>query len=293
MLKKTIFVGIGAFFAINLWADFTADFQAAVKLYNEQKNTEAQVSFAKLAEVAPSPKEKAESMAYAALCLNRQKKYDDAIGLANKIEIKPVSINCRMDIMFENNRSKELVDAFKNEDISAWPDYCIHNGYYKRGMAYRSCGDAANAAKDLEKAVESAKTDERKMISLSDLGDVCRTLKDDQKALDAYQKASAMSGWKGFYAHYNAVINGADILSRQGKYDEALAELQKIDLPKAEGYWKFQSLKAYGSFYELQDKKDEALAKYKEALGVEKLSEKVPAVFVVELNKKISALENK
>lgn len=290
MLQKALIVVMGTLLTTSLLADFATDFQAVVKLYNEQKNIEAHDAFMKLAALAPTPKSKAESMSYAASSLSRQKKYDEAIELANKIELKPVSKNCRLDIMFENRKFKEIAGAFKDEDIGAWPDYCVYNGFSKRGNAYRFSGDLLNASSDLEKAVEAAGADERNRITaLSDLGDVYKSLKEDQKALDTYLKASAMTKWQGSAAHYNAAIRAADILGRQGKYDVAMVELKKIDISKTGGHWKFQTLKAYGELYEIQGKKEDALKKYKEALSIDNVH---PAL-VNELNNKISSLEGK
>jgi predicted negative regulator of RcsB-dependent stress response len=242
----------------------------------------------KLSEISPSPRAKAEALAYAALSLNRQKKYDDAIALAKTIAVKDISISNQIDIMFDNKRFKEIVDTFKDEDTSNWNDTYSYNFYYKRGMAYRILPDLKNAEKNFEKALECAGTNERhRIIAMSDLGDVYSAMKEEQKALDAYGKASAMKGLKGTYSHYNSVICSARILSNQGKSEEALKELGKVDVSAESGVWGFLTLEVHGDIYMKQGKEDEAAAKYKEALGFEKVS---PVAFVDRVKKKLESI---
>ena len=63
-------------------------------------------------------------------------------------------------------------------DISAWPDYLVHHGFYKRGSACRFSGDNQSAAKDLEKAVETGLTSDRFLaIAWNDLGGIYLALK--------------------------------------------------------------------------------------------------------------------
>lgn len=291
MLKKAIIIGLGTFLTISLWADFLGDFTAATDLYGKQKYQEAQEAFVKLADSAPTPKSKAECLAYAAASLSRQKKYDEALDLAKKIAVKPISINCQMEIMLQNEKRKELIGAFKDEDISAWPDYIIQKGFFNRGTAYANLTDLKqNAAKDLEKAVENAGSDERlRITALHVLGNAYLSLKDDQKALDNFQKVSSLKGWNNYWRYYSSVLSGTEILIRQAKYDDALAELKKIDISKTSGDWKFLTLQAYGDIYVAQGQKDEGIAKYREALE----TKDVAKIYIDQVDKKLNSLNNK
>ena len=78
-------------------------FERAEALYAEKEYQEAHEAFLKLSEAAPTPKSKAQCQAWAALSLNRQDQYEQAIELAKKIEIKPVSVHCQMEIMVGKN----------------------------------------------------------------------------------------------------------------------------------------------------------------------------------------------
>lgn len=230
-------------------ADYATDYKAAMDLYGKGKNQEAQEAFVKLAEAVPAPDKKAECLSYAAYGLGKMKKYDEAMALAKKIEVKPASVNCQLGIMVDNGKFKELVEAFKGEDIGLWPEDYRSLGFFRRGSSYSRLKDYEAAVKDMEKSVE-CKLDERSKAAFQiELGNNYVLLKNDQKALDAFLKAQAASG-NGRSHFYTSTIARAGILSRQKKFDEALADLQKIDLSKAVGYWKFESLKAFGDVYE-------------------------------------------
>lgn len=282
-------IGVGTCLSFRLFADYATDYKAALDLYGKGKNQEAQEAFVKLADSAPAPDSKAECLSYAAYGLGKMKKYDEALALAKKIEVKPISINCQMGIMLDNLKFKELVEAFKDEDINSWPEDSRGLGFFRRGSAYSRLKDYEAAVKDIEKSVECKIDGRSKAAFQIELGNNYVLLKDDQKALDAFLKAQAASG-NGRSHFYTSTIARAGILSGQKKFDEALADLQKIDISKAIGYWKFESLKAFGEVYESQGKKDEAIAKYREAIGVK---DGVSQGAIDALEKKVAAISGK
>ena len=290
MTKRIILLGMATLASVNLLADFPSDYKAAKEQYNQKEFQKANESFLKLAEAAHTPKSKAQCQAWAALALARQGQYEPAIELAKKIELKPVSVHCRMEIMLENKKFKELIEAFKDEDINAWPDYLIHHGFYKRGSAYRAAGDNQSAARDLEKAIETGVTSDRFLaIAWNDLGSVCLALKEDDKALNAFRQVLILFNDKNNYLYYNAALSSTGILIRQNKYEEALSELKKLDLAKSSGTYRFQILKANGDICLGQGKKEEAVAKYKEALGVTN----APKSYLDDLTKKVNEMAGK
>jgi tetratricopeptide (TPR) repeat protein len=290
MLKKAIVFGIGISLAISLFAESAVDFKTAMGLYNQGKYREAQEMFVKVADAASTPQAKADCLFYAAFSLNGQKKYDEAVEMAKKIEIKPVSIICQMSIMGWNGKFNEFMEAFKDEDINAWPESYRGEGFFRRGYTYNKLKNTDAAVKDLEKSAEYYSDERAKMNSLSTLAIIYESIKDDQKALDTYQKIQSLISIKGTPAYNNAIISRASILKRQGKFDEALIDLQKIDTVKLAGDMKFLTLKAFGEIYEAQGKNSEAVAKYKEAVAVK---ENVPPAYVEALEKKISSMSDK
>lgn len=293
MLKKIIIAGVGTCLSFVVMADYASDYKAAMDLYSKGKSQEAQEAFVKLADTAPAPENKAECLGYAADSLGKLKKYDEAMALARKIEVKAISMNTQMGIMFDNGKFKELTEAFKDEDISVWPEDYRGLGFFRRGSAYSKLKDYESAVKDLGKSVDCKLDDRAKAAFPIELGNNYLMLKDDQKALDAFLRAQTESnkGGSGRAHFYISTIARVNILVRLGKYDDALADIQKIDMSKAPaGYWKFQSLKTFGEVYEAQGKKEEAIAKYKEAIVVK---EGVRPADIDTLEKKISALSVK
>ena len=285
-------IGIGFFPALTIAADFPGDFKSALELYNKKEYAQAQEAFLKLAEAAPTPKSKSECLAYAASSLGRQGQYDRALELAKKIELKPVSINCQMEIMLENKKYKELVAAFGNEDISSWPDWIIHRGFYNRGTAERLAGNLEAAAADLEKAVENSDTAGQFQVQAAhELAGVCRALKNDVKELAAHRVVLSQKPGR-IYIYYPSCLAAAGILLRQGKHDAALAELKLFDPLPSDGPtapYKARALELAGDINAARGMKDEAFAKYREALKIKGISQKDTE----QLNKKIDAIANK
>jgi tetratricopeptide (TPR) repeat protein len=290
MTKTSIAAGILFILSMIALADLPGDFQAAVELYNKKDYPKAQEAFMKASETAPTPKSKSECLAYAASSLSRQKQYDQAMELAFKIPVKPMAANCRMGIMLDNGKNKELIEAFKDEDVGAWQDYIIHHGYYNRGTAYRLAGKSEAALKDLEKAVETSNTTGFFQTRvLSDLASVYASLKQDDKALEAYRRILAAPEYKGLYTYFGAAFNASTMLIKQGKYDEALAEIKKLDPLPASGTYKIQALEIQGDIYAAQSKHDDAKSRYNDALKTEGISKGDAE----RINNKISALAGK
>ena len=272
MLKKAVVSGISLVLCASLMADFISDFQEAQKLLDKKKNTEAKEAFIKLSETASSPVIKAKCLAYAATALSNDKKFDDALKLAKSIADKPISINCQMEIYFANRANGKLqdsVDAFKNEDISAWPDSIDYKGFWNRGQTRFYTRNYEDAAKDLTLAYKNAGSDTLiKVQSLNLLGSTYITLKDEQKALDAYKQVIALNYGKGSWIQIDSVIQAAKILTKQAKYDEAIKTLELNDKITT-GVWGFQNLEAWGDIYKAQGKEKEANEKYDAALSLD------------------------
>jgi hypothetical protein len=102
------------------------------------------------------------------------------------------------------------------------------------------------------------------------LGDTYQhLLKNDDLAIEVYRRVYKTA----FYKQCQAAISIVGIFQRQKKLDEAVMELNKIDMSKVQsGYWRIAMLQAWGGVLGGQGKKSEAIAKYNEALNVEGIS---------------------
>jgi len=279
----------------NAMADFADEFQKAKGLFHQRKYEDAAEAFSKLATSAPNAHGKAWSQYYAAAALGRLKKYDQAVELAKTIEDEPMAAYAQMEVMSVNRKYKELIAAFKNEDLAAWPDQINYHAFFLRGAAYAALRDAQAAVKDLRQCADLAGSDdERKLAAMNRLAALCGDLKDEARAMETYEKAlaiyDAQPRWKGKWLFPQTLLGAARLLMGQGKHDEALAMLARFDdwPHKKPGSWNFQILEAYGDIRAAQGRTEEAFARYREALAID-----THKTYIARVQKKVETLKKK
>jgi tetratricopeptide (TPR) repeat protein len=246
-------------------ADYPADRKTVMALVFAGKHQEALAAFMKMAEGPISDFQESDALEQAVLCANSLKQYDKAMDLAKKIPLQPVSRTCQMRILMEERKWQEVIDKFKDEDIDRWPEDVAANAFHCRGGAYYNLKDGKGAEKDLQKAAELLTEDNAKGLALNALGDTYQhLLKDDNLAIETYRRVYKTSA---LYKHCQAAISIAGIFKRQNKPDEALQELNKIDMGKVTiAYWRAAMLAAFADVLAKQGRKAEAIAKYNEAM---------------------------
>ena len=92
-------------------------------------------------------------------------------------------------------------------------------------------------------------------------------LKDDAGALAAYRQNFVGKERIGGSEEFRSVQQAARILSRQGKHDDALQTLARIDLNKTNGSWRATTLAIKGDLLVAAKRSDDARAVYREALA--------------------------
>ena len=192
-----------------------------------------------------------------------------AIGSLRLAPRSAKTINCQMEVMLEHKKSEQLIEAFRNEDIHTWPDSIIHRGFYNRGTAYRRlAGHTQAAASDIEKSVQTSATTSAysQLCKLHELGGLYEALKDDKQALGAYGRALCFREHSRNYPFVRSLMSALKILTRQGNYDEAFEALRRAGLEASN---RFQYLQYSAEIYAAQGKRDEALARYREAVRLE------------------------
>lgn len=268
MFNRLIGIIVVLVFCMNVRADYPSDRKAAAALYAAGKNEEALAAFRKMAADKVTDFQKSDALEQAALCANRLKQFDLALDLARQIPVASISKCVQMNHMVYQRKCKELIEKFKNEDISGWPEDIAGRSYSFRAQSYAILGDAKNAESDYKNALRYPLEYGLKAQILQGLGDTYRDLmKDDEKALNAYRMMLQAGGAR--YLQLYSVMSAASILTKQGKYDEAVQELNKIDMKGLTGHWRYEMLCAFGNTLAKQGKKPEALEKYDEALRTE------------------------
>lgn len=279
------------------FAAYDNEFSSARQAYYKRKLDKARAGFLKLAKEAPNAKAKAECLSWAVDCLLKQKQYDEAETLAKTIEIsemkgqklldvavdlawqakkpeqamalvesidvKPLSIIGRIRLLNMRRQSKEAVAQYGEEPIADWPVEFQAEGFYRRARAFVRAGSHQRAASDYEKASEQARGRFKTQI-LQELGDTyANYLKDDSKALDAYDRAIAN---KGANSYYRSILGKVSVLTRQKRYDEALKLVEK--LVNGRGTWKFRGVRTRGDVLLAKGDEVEALKAYMDAMKV-------------------------
>jgi len=286
VLKKIVAVGIVLACCVAIRADYLSDRKAAMELVKGGTNKAALILFVRMAEGQFTDFQKADALEQAALCANRLKQYDQALELAKRIPLEAVSKKCRMNLLRENGKYTELIAEFKGEDIENWPESVRGDALYSRGTAYYKLKDGKSAEADLKKAVDYIDDEYTMGIAWLTMGHNYRgNLKDDQKALEAY--AQVINMMRGGWCSLTAVISSSDILCKQGKFEEALQILGKVDMKKHAGGNLCLLLSAHAEILAGQGKKAEAIAKLNEAITVKD----IPASYKAAYEKRLQALQ--
>jgi len=273
MLKRIVVCTIALCFAVSAFADYISDREVAMALVRAKKDAEALSAFVKMAEGADLDAQKADALEQAAMCAHRMKNFDTAMELAKRIPVEAASKTVQMRLLQGNRKRQEVIERFKDEDFSVWPEKYAGDAFFIRGECYFSLKNGRAAEADLKRALENLGMGSNRDYARLTLAHNYRTnLQDDEKALELYlegvEKSRDAYGW----IRLTCITSAADILRRQGKTDEALQTLDRAKMDKPKGYWGVAFRQAYAEVYAAQGKKEEAVARMKQALETEGIS---------------------
>ena len=237
--------------------DFTIGFRNAVQL----RKADAFLALAEMEKI--SDQQKAAALEQAAL-LDKA----NAPAIIERIPVESVKKTAQMQSLLAQVEAPEVVAQFANEDLSKWPFWKRGDGFFARGRAYAITGAGKEAEADLVRALEfTSEPRTRDGIQLALGNNRERTLKDDSAALAAYLGIFEPLTNIGGADALGAVQAAARILTRQGKFDDALATLKRIDTEKIGGTWRHSTLLARADTLLAAGKKSEALAAYQSVLA--------------------------
>jgi tetratricopeptide (TPR) repeat protein len=163
-----------------------------------------------------------------------------------------------------------IIEQFGGEDFGEWPFWQVGAGAFARARAYVFTKAGEEAEVDLQTAL-SYTADTRVRISiLFTMGSNRETnLQDEDGALEAYRQNYESKGSIGVADEFRSVQNAARILTRRGKFDEALATLRLADIEELRGYRRGSMLLALGETLVSAGQKDQARATYRGLLADE------------------------
>lgn len=227
-------------------ADFTEDFQEAAKTFGAGKDMEAYNLFVSLAKQAPKSGAKSDALRQAVLAAIKAKQFQKAEELVPLIPRESTRKLCAMDLLLAQGKSEELVALFQVEKIAdTWSDFHALDGLITRGKAYLILRRTAEALKDFQAAKAFAITPLRQAQVLDRLAFAYVQAGDTDHALAAWRRLAAIPELRNYTICLEARLNVAKTLAGQGKFDEALKELEPLQSSGSRAdYWDQRKQKA-------------------------------------------------
>lgn len=247
------------------WADFEGDLRAADQLCKQKKHEEAIRAYVTLGEGRSDPDERYQAIHAAAVCARLHLGSEArALELCQRIKVQPYGKACRAAVYQWATSPQKVLDEFREEDFSTWPDSLAATGYAVRAAAYYNRKKGPEAARDYLKAFQVAKSFP-KWAALQRLGDTYWKLLDDELVAEAcYRKC--MSDFGGGWPGLQARVNLGELLRSQERYDAAMQCLTSG--PHVGGYWKAALLLGTAKVHIAAKRKPEAVASLNEALAI-------------------------
>ena len=239
--------------------NFPDNFQAAMKLYNSKKYTEAEKFFAKLSRWKVAQLGIDASLAYAALSAAHNKNYEKAEEYVVKIKNGQLKMLCRMNFLAEQKKESDIIKIAEKENLETWPDRLIYDASFLRGKAYLQKKELQLAEKDLL----TAKKATMNYWNIYYTNKALRTL---YRRLKEYDKAGAIA--KDIKERrYKDTVRYAAFMVACKRFKRALAKLDRLKVDSIKSaYWRSVIYECYGDVYENFGKNDKALFFYRKAV---------------------------
>ena len=226
---------------------------AFVALSQHEKATDYQTSYA---------------LMQAAACARLAGHFDKATELAEQIPLKPIAKTTHMKNLLAQRKWNEVVEQFGAEDFSTWPFTQIGATALARGRAYHAIKAGKKADADLTLALAFTSDPRSRMSILRTMGwNREMILKDDKRALEAYQAIVVSTTGKGGAEYFSGLQGAARILTRRGKYNEAIAVLDRVDVEQVSGSWSDALRLTRGQTLQAAGRKSDALKLYRGILA--------------------------
>lgn len=241
--------------------DFVIAFRAAEKQIAQRQTAEALTAFTALAEGKVDDYQRSAALEQASAAARTLRDLERAGKLAYRIPIKAVKITAQMQNLLAEQKAAEVIASFGGEDPAMWPFWKRGDASFIRGRAYAMTKAGQEAVADFTRALSftgDARVRQSIYLALGNVHEIL--LEDDAAALPAYQAIYEPLASIGGADEFTAVQASARILTRRGKYDEALSILARIDTEKLRGTWRDSTLLARATTLGAAGRKDEALA---------------------------------
>jgi tetratricopeptide (TPR) repeat protein len=249
--------------------DYLIASRAAAKLMRGRKYEKAMAAYVALAaDKGASDFQKSDALQQAAGCARALKDYDRAEKLAGQVPLEAVAQTARMETLLARRDWKGLVERFGGEDLDKWPFWQRGAGAFARARAHVLVKDGGKAEADLQTALAFTADAHSRTSILATMGSNREMhLKDDAAALEAYRQNLQGKTVIGAADEFRSAQNAARILTRQGKFDEALATLKLALVEKQKGFWRHSTLLVKGDTLTAAGREEEALKAYRDVVN--------------------------
>jgi tetratricopeptide (TPR) repeat protein len=248
--------------------DYLASIRAAETMGRTGHRDEALAAYTAAAESRITALQKSYALGQAAAMARSLRKHDLAAELATRIPLPAVRKTVVMQNMLDHYQAAAVVRQFAAEDIAAWPFWQRGEGYFARGQAYAATKAGKQADADSPAALawtSNARTLDAIRLAMGQNRE--GNLHDEAGALAAYEAIVSRTTDFGGATELRALEGVVQIQARRGRFDEALATLDKADARKHRGYWHDSLLIDRGDVLLAAGRKSEALAVYKSILA--------------------------
>lgn len=183
----------------------------------------------------------------------------------------PKSTVALLKSLMQQYLSARLVEQFAATDFTAWPPEFAaetREALRLRASAYSVLKKGAAAEADYQAALKLDPKDSAAWIGLAD--NYANALGDGKQAVAAYRHVLELnpnnSGWMPIYATLSIAREAID----RGRPEEVFELLSRFDTQPIAPVWRLRLLRTYGHAYAAQGKEAESLAKFREALELER-----------------------
>jgi tetratricopeptide (TPR) repeat protein len=245
--------------------DYLVEASAAGKLMNSRKYDEALAAFVALSNREKSTDyQESYALAQAATCARHAKNFDRANELAGRIPVESVAKTAQMQNLAAQRKWTEIVAQFGEEDLKEWPFWQIGEGAFARGRGFYFTKNGDKAEADLQLALEY-EPDTRMQVSIRAMMAHNRdaNLGDEVGALTLYRRNYEGKQRIGGADEFRSVDRAATILTKQGKFEEALAAFGAVDFENQTGFWLHEMLISRGNALAAAGRNDEAAESFR------------------------------
>jgi hypothetical protein len=173
--------------------------------------------------------------------------------------------------LMQQYRSGQLIEQFGTTDFTAWPQEFAaetREALRLRAAAYSVVKKGTAAEADYHAALKLDPKDSAAWMGLAD--NYANVLADGKQAVAAYRQVLELhgtsAGWMPIYATLSIAREAID----SGRPEDAFELLKQYDALPIAPVWRLRLLRTYGHAYAAQGKEAESLAKFREALELER-----------------------